>query len=364
MSVAPPSLFPPFPLADYAHHRGAIAAALERVLARGQYVLGEEVGGFEAEFATWLGARHVVGTASGTDAIELMLRALDIGVGARVIVPALSPSAVAAAVHRAGAEVLFADVEPDTWTMCAQSLNAVLSSEAGRQAKAVLAVHLHGQPVAWSALQAVADAHGVLLLEDGSQAHGARWEGVAIGTLGHAAAFSFYPTKNLAALGDAGAVVTSDESLAARLRSLRQYGWQERYISVERGVNSRLDEVQAAVLRVKLRNLTAHQARRQALAQVYRRHLSQDAPTLRGGCEHGWHLHVIQCSRRHVLLGRLLASGVPASVQGPTALNRQPAFANGQSMPVAEAAAGTLLALPLHPYLSQEAIEFACDALR
>lgn len=363
MPVAPPSLFPPFPLADYVHHREAIAAALERVLARGQYVLGEEVGAFEAEFATWLGARHVVGTASGTDAIELMLRALDIGAGTRVIVPALSPSAVAAAVQRAGAEVLFADVEPGTWTMCAQSLDAVLSSEAGRLAKAVLAVHLHGQPVAWSALQAVADAHGVLLLEDGSQAHGAQWQGRSIGTLGRAAAFSFYPTKNLAALGDAGAIATNDEALAARLRSLRQYGWQQRYISVERGVNSRLDEVQAAVLRVKLRTLTVHQAQRQALAQVYRQLLGESAPVVRAGCEHGWHLHVLHSTQRDAMLQHLLASGVPASIQSPVALHQQPAFANGQSLPLAEAAARALLALPLHPFLTPEAIRFVCKAM-
>jgi dTDP-4-amino-4,6-dideoxygalactose transaminase len=233
----------------------------------GQFILGHEVTCFEEEFAAYLGAGHVIGVGSGTDALELMLRALDIGSGDKVVVPAHAPSAVAAGVERSGASVLLADVESETMTLCPQARKKLLTSPAG--VKAAIVLHLYGHPADWAGLSRVAEEHGIELLEDAAQAHGASWKGRAIGTLGHMAAFSFYPTKNLGALGDAGAVVTSDAPLAERMRELRQYGWRQRCVSDRTGINSRLDELQAAVLRVKLPFLDAHISRRRQLAQHY-----------------------------------------------------------------------------------------------
>ncbi len=192
--------FPLFPPEDCRHHRAGLDAAVRRVLDSGHYLLGPELTAFEGEFAAWTGAQYVVGVANGTDAIELMLRALDIGPGSKVVLPALTASACASAVSRAGAEVLLADIDPHSFTLCPRSLAALLKSPAGQGVRAALVVHLYGHPADWAALQAVADEHGILLLEDCAQAHGATWRGRTTGTLGKAASFSFYPTKNLGAL--------------------------------------------------------------------------------------------------------------------------------------------------------------------
>ncbi|MEQ1750517.1 MAG: DegT/DnrJ/EryC1/StrS family aminotransferase [Prosthecobacter sp.] len=363
------NLFPHFPVADCRHHRKDLDEAIHRVLDSGQFVLGQEVQEFETEFAHYLNAGATVGVASGTDAIELMLRALDIGPGDKVVVPALTADASAAGVRRAGAEVLLADIDAATFTLSPQSLAALLSSPAGAGVKAVLVVHLYGQVADWTALQEVAAAHGVILLEDAAQAHGSLWCGRMAGTLGHAAAFSFYSTKNLGALGDAGAVVTNDESLAERARRLRQYGWRERYVSEETGINSRLDELQAAVLRVKLRTLTEQTSRRRELAATYTERLLNAGvvkpPITRPECEPAWHQYVVRSAEREVLRTHLVAAGIPAAVHYPRALHQQPAYAHCQTMPlpVAEQAARKILSLPLHPYLSDEAAGVLCQTV-
>ncbi len=363
------NLFPHFPVADCRHHRKGLDGAVRRVLDGGQFVLGQEVQEFETEFAHYLNAGATLGVASGTDAIELMLRALDIGPGDKVVVPALTADASAAGVRRAGAEVLLADIDAATFTLCPQSLAALLSSSAGAGVKSVLVVHLYGQVADWAALQQVAAAHSVILLEDASQAHGARWCGRMAGTLGHAAAFSFYPTKNLGALGDAGAVVTNDEVLAERVRRLRQYGWRERYVSEETGINSRLDELHAAVLRVKLRTLDEHTSRRRALAVFYTKQLLIHGvvkpPIVRPECEPAWHQYVVRSAEREALQQHLAASGIPSAVHYPRALHQQTAYAHCQTMPlpVAEQAAREILSLPLHPYLSDEASEVLCQTV-
>jgi len=219
----------------------------------GQFILGHEVRAFEEDFSNYLGVEETVAVGTGTDAIELMLRALDLGQGDAVVIPTFAPSAVAAGVERAGCTVVLADVEPESLTLCPDALDEILSSDRGRQVRAALAVHLFGHPADWERLSAVAQKHGIELLEDAAQSHGTRWRNRLTGSLGRMAAFSFYPTKNLGALGDAGAVTTSDPDLAERLRELRQYGWRRRYISDQRGgINSRMDELQAAILRAKL----------------------------------------------------------------------------------------------------------------
>jgi dTDP-4-amino-4,6-dideoxygalactose transaminase len=364
-------LFPHFPVSDCQHHRSAIDAAVKRVLDSGHYVLGEEVSAFEAEFAAFIGARHAVGVASGTDAIELMLRALDIGPGDKVIVPSLTATASAAGVRRAGAEVLLADCEADTLTLCPRSLEALLQSPEGQTVKAALAVHLYGQTADWEKLQRIAYAYGIVLLEDAAQAHGATWNGRMAGTLGKAAAFSFYPTKNLGALGDAGAVVTNEAAVAARLKALRQYGWHRRHISDETGVNSRLDEMQAAILRVKLTSLGEQTAKRRELAAFYTQQLSRAAvvtpPSVRATNEHAYHLYVVRAPRRDALMRYLIDAGIPVGLHYPAAVHQQPAYAAAAltPLPLSETtrAVEEILSLPLHPFLSQEAAETLCETV-
>lgn len=367
MTVPAAPLFPPFPLEDWRRHEPAVSGAVQRVFASGSYILGGEVSAFEAEFAAFLNVRHVVGLASGTDAIEVMLRALDIGPGSQVVVPSFAPSAVAAGVMRSGAGLVLADVTPGTFTLCPESLEAVLRAQAGRGVKAVLAVHLFGHPVDWQSLQIVADRHGVLLLEDCAQSHGALWQGRMTGSLGRAAAFSFYPTKNLGAIGDAGAVATNDDEFAARLRSIRQYGWRSRHCSDAAGVNSRLDEIQAAILRVKLRTLAQNVAQRRKVAATYDERLSATSgvrpPCVRPGCGHAYHQYVVRCAARERVLGRLQAAGVPAAVHYPVPLHLQPAFSGGETLPESEKAAGEVLSLPLHPWLGEEAVHTACQII-
>lgn len=368
MSLLSSPLFPSYPQEDQRRHERGLSEAVQRVFASGDYILKGEVASFEAEFAAFLGVRQVVGVASGTDAIEVMLRAFGIGPGCKVVVPSFAPSAVAAGVMRSGAAVVFADVEADAFTLSPKSLEAVLCSTAGRGVKAALAVHLFGHPAEWQKLQQVADEHGIVLLEDCAQAHGAVWHGHMLGTLGRAAAFSFYPTKNLGAIGDAGAVATNDDELAERLRWIRQYGWRNRHCSDVQGVNSRLDELQAAILRVKLRSLAASVKMRRKLAGEYDKRLSSNGavqiPVVRQDCDHAYHQYVVRCERRYELLHLLHQAGVPALVHYPVPLHQQPAFGGVEALPMSEQAADEVLSLPLHPYLSEAAVEIVCATIR
>ena len=360
-------LFTAYPLEDYRVHRQEVEGALRSVLERGTYVLGAEVAAFECEFAAWVGVRHTIGVASGTDAIELLLRGLGIGRGDAVAVPSHTAVACVSAIARAGATPVLVDVDTATFTMSSESLEEALRGDAS--IKAVLAVHLYGHPANMAGLRSVCDAHGVILLEDGAQAHGANWHGRRVGSLARAAAFSFYPTKNLGGIGDGGAITTDDETLATRIRELRQYGWRERSISANEGVNSRLDEVQAAVLRVKLRTLQERNAARQRLAALYAEGLRDvwhvTAPVVEAGCEHVFHLYVIRSKRRDMLMKHLLAAGVPVALHYPAAVHQQPAYAalKHGPLPQTEALIPEILSLPLHPYLSDDAIRFALESI-
>lgn len=358
----------PYPQADQHRHEPELRGAWQRVCESGSYILGREVEEFEREFAAFLGAGRVVGVASGTDAIELMLRALNIGPGCKVAVPSFAPSAVASGVMRSGAEPVFADIDPGTFTLCPESLDGLLSSPQGSGVRAALVVHLYGHPADWQGLRRVADEHGIELLEDCAQAHGALWQGRMTGTLGRAAAFSFYPTKNLAALGDAGAVATHDAELAERLRVIREYGWGRRHISDYKGVNSRLDELQAAVLRVKLATLRGSLMLRRRLAAEYDARLWGSRvvtpPVVSGGCEHAYHQYVVRTTRREALLQHLVQAGIPAAVHYPVPLHRQRAFGGSPvPLPEAERAAAEVISLPVHPYLTEEATGTVCEAI-
>ena len=367
-----PHLFPAQPHANYLAHRDAIDAAIRRVLDSGWYILGQEVTAFEREFAEFLGAAHAVGVGHGTDAIELALRALGIGAGDTVLTVAHTAVATVAAIERAGAEPLLVDIAPDSFTLDPAKLEAAIRAGASRRLKAVVVVHLYGHPADLPAIMAIANQHGLRVIEDCAQAHGAALDGRKTGTWGDLAAFSFYPTKNLSALGDGGAVVTNDAPLAARVAELRQYGWRARYISESPGVNSRLDELQAAILRVKLRALPAENARRRALAQLYSAGLAATPlrlPRVRENAEHVFHQYVVRTDRRDALLQHLQARGIPAAIHYPQPVHLQPAYAGRTAtgaggLAETERACREILSLPIHPQLGDEAVARVVEEIR
>jgi dTDP-4-amino-4,6-dideoxygalactose transaminase len=347
--------------------RDDLDAAFARVLGRGWYILGTEVEAFEAEFAAFIGARYAVGVASGTDALEIALRALDVGPDDEVIVPALTAAPTALAVLASGARPVFADVEPVTCTLDPARLPDVLT----QRTRAILPVHLYGQPADMTPILAFTDEAGLAVIEDAAQAHGAEYQGCRVGTLGALGAFSFYPTKNLGALGDGGLVITDSEALAARMRQIRDLGQDGRYNHVTYGVNSRLDELQAALLRVKLRHLGEwNQARRQRAA--WYGELLADLPGLSlpveaDGRHHVYHLYVAQAERRDALRVWLSERGIGSDVHYPLPLHRQPIFAEFSppgGAPVAESLAERIVSLPMFPHLTREQVEAVAEAVR
>jgi dTDP-3-amino-3,4,6-trideoxy-alpha-D-glucose transaminase len=328
-----------------------VAAAIARVIERGWFVLGPEVEAFESAFAEACAARFAVGVGNGTDAITLALRALGIGHGDEVIVPALTAAFTGLAVIAAGATPRIVDVEPDTLTIDPGACAAAVTS----RTKAVVPVHLYGQAADVTAIRRVAERHALAIVEDCCQAHLATEKGVPVGTQSHAGVFSFYPTKNLGALGDGGAVITGDEAVAARVRRLRNGGQRGRYDHVEPGVNSRLDELQAAVLRARLPFLPAWTARRRQLAAQYRRELSDAVTPIRERDPgHVYHLFPVRVRARDALSAHLAREGIGTLVHYPVTLSSQQAFAAYEpgQCPVASAAAAELLSLPLHPRLA------------
>ncbi|MEY4483387.1 MAG: Erythromycin biosynthesis sensory transduction protein EryC1 [Verrucomicrobiota bacterium] len=372
MPSSSPPAFSAYPLEDYRQHKQAIDDSLARVLEKGHYILGNEVTSFEKEFAAYTRTKHCIGVANGTDAIEVILRALNIGQGCKVALPSHTAVASASGIARAGATPVFVDIDLESRTLCPLALESLLSSPQGENVKAVLAVHLYGHPCEMASLQSVADKHGVILLEDCAQAHGATYQGKSVGSLARAAAFSFYPTKNLGAIGDGGGITTNDSELADQINVIRQYGWKERYISACEGVNSRLDELQAALLRVKLQTLPASILKRRQLAALYQELLKDTSvvttPVCKQDCEHAYHLYVVRSSRRDALMKHLLNHGVPAALHYPAAIHQQPgyfAIANqSPPLPNTDTLIKQILTLPLHPYLSEEAIRFTCEAIR
>ena len=328
-----------------------VAAAIARVIDRGWFVLGPEVEAFENEFASACGARFAVGVGNGTDALTLALRALDIGAGDEVIVPALTAAFTGLSVIACGATPRIVDVEAATLTLDPAACAAAVTPHT----RAIVPVHLYGQPADMAAIRRVAERHKLSIVEDCCQAHLATENGVPVGTRSDAAAFSFYPTKNLGALGDGGAVITGDEAIATRVRRLRNGGQRDRYQHVEAGVNSRLDELQAAVLRARLPFLPAWTTRRRQLAAQYRRQLRDGVSTIaERDPGHVYHLFPVRLADREQLSAHLAQAGIGTLIHYPVPLSAQPAFAAYEPMecPVAGAAAAELLSLPLHPRLA------------
>jgi dTDP-3-amino-3,4,6-trideoxy-alpha-D-glucose transaminase len=342
----------------------AVREAIDRVIARGWFILGPELEAFEAEFAAASGARHAVGVGTGTDALALTLRALGVGPGDEVITSPLSAAFSALAILMAGATPVFADIDADRLTMAPDATAAAITPRTA----AILPVHLYGQPADMPALAAIASRHALALVEDACQAHLATAAGRPVGAFGVAGAFSFYPTKNLGALGDAGAVTTNDAALAERVRRLRNGGQTSRYQHAEFGVNSRLDEIQAAVLRARLPLLPAWTARRRALAARYR-HALADAPVVvPPECEpgHVYHLFPIRTPARASLQAHLAERGIGTLVHYPMPLPRQAAFSSSPPAhcPVADRVAAEVCSLPLSPRLQDADIDEVAALIR
>ena len=359
------------PKSEYLAHKEEIDKAIAQALDSGRYILGGEVTAFEAEWAAYVGTVHAVGVGNGTDALELALRALQIGADDVVITTSNTAVATVAAIELTGASALLVDVDEMTLTMSPQRLAEAIEQHRGRQIKAIIPVHLYGWPADLPAIARIASEHRLKIIEDCAQAHGARMAGRAVGTWGDAAAFSFYPTKNLGALGDGGAVATNDSGTAERLRALRVYGWKERYISDIVGMNTRLDDLQAAILRVKLRHLNTANERRRAIARRYHASLVNlpiVLPPRDENVEHVYHQFVIRLAERDRLREHLQAYDIDTAVLYPLPIHEQPAYrgriAVAGDLAVTERAARELLCLPIHPTLDDSDIERVTLAIR
>ena len=339
-------------------------AAVDRVIQRGWFVLGPELDAFERGFADATGADHAIGVGTGTDALAIALRALGIGPGDEVITAPLSAAYTALAIMMVGARPVFADIDPDRLTIAPAAIEAAIT----RRTAAVLPVHLYGQPADMPAIAAIAERHDVAVVEDCCQAHLATCNGRPVGSFGALAAYSFYPTKNLGALGDGGALTTSDPVLAARARRLRNGGQSDRYHHAEFGVNSRLDEIQAAVLHERLAFLPRWTERRRTLAARYRTALAgvdtiAVPPQLDAG--HVYHLFPILSGSRDALRARLRTAGVETLIHYPVPIPKQPALASTApaDCPVATRICDEVLSLPLYPALADGAIDMVAAAL-
>jgi dTDP-4-amino-4,6-dideoxygalactose transaminase len=346
-------------------HDVAIRTGIARVLDSGWYVLGEEVAAFELEFASFCSARHCIGVANGLDALHLILRAYGIGDGDEVIVPSNTFIATWLAVSQAGATPV--PVEP-----CEDTLNidpALIEAAVTTRTRAIMPVHLYGQSADMDPIIDIAHRYGLRVIEDAAQAHGARYNGRRVGCLGDAAGFSFYPGKNLGALGDGGAITTNDSDLAAKLRMLRNYGSSVKYHHEVAGINSRLDEMQAAILRAKLPGLDKENAQRRKLAGIYLDGLSGlplGLPALLNSCESVWHLMVVQSDQRELLQQALSRANIGHMVHYPIACHLQKAYADRvwPVLPVAKRLQERVLSLPIAPYMSTDDVEQVVRVIR
>ena len=347
----------PFNALKPAEDAADVKAAIDRVLASGWFVLGPEVEAFEAEFAAASQVPYAVGVGTGTDAITLILRGLDIGAGDEVITPPLSAAYSALAVMMAGARPVFADIDPERLTIDPRQVEAAITS----RTRAILPVHLYGQPADMRPLEAIAAKHRLAIVEDAAQAQLATAEGRPIGTIGIAAATSFYPTKNLGAAGDGGAVLTRDAQLAARIKRLRNGGQVTRYRHDEFGVNSRLDEMQAAILRARLRYLPAWTARRRAIAARYRAALTNAALRVPKEFDagHVYHLFPVLTGQRDRFQAHMKEQGVETLIHYPMPIPRQPALQSTSPAmcAVCDEVCSQVVSLPMYPALSDEAVD-------
>jgi dTDP-4-amino-4,6-dideoxygalactose transaminase len=356
------------PLAQYRAHESAIQNAMMRVLEGGNYVLGGEVETFERTFADYCGVAHAAGVGNGTDALILALKALDVGQGDEVITVSHTAVATAAAIVATGATPVLVDIDETYYTLDPAKIEEAVTP----RSKAIVAVHLYGQAADMDAIVTIGKRHGVRVVEDCAQATGGSYRGKRIGSFGDVACFSFYPTKNLGAIGDGGMVITADASLAARVRCLRQYGWDEARQTREAGLNSRLDPLQAAILGVKLPHLDADNARRPAIARRYHdafAGLPITLPVARENASHVYHLYVVACDDRAGLMKHLAGRKIGCAIHYPEPVHRQQGYAERvviakSGLPVTEKLVGRILTLPMYPELDDGQVEQVIAAVR
>ena len=355
------------PLPQYLSYKADIDAAISRVLSSGWYILGDELKAFEAEFASYIGVAHGIGVGSGTEALHVALAACGVERGDEVITVSHTAVATVAAIELIGAIPVFVDIEPDFYTVDPAAIEPAITSKT----KAIVPVHLYGQPADMNPILAIARKHGIVVVEDCAQAHGAKYYDRIVGSWGDIACFSFYPTKNLGALGDGGMVVTDNHDLANRVRLLREYGWSERYVSHIPGWNTRLDEIQAAILRVKLLHLDDDNRKRHQIAGLYERELSGTSlalPEERDGVTHAYHLYVVRSGERDSLQAFLRVKDIGSLVHYPVPIHLQPAYrgrlATGKGLPETEKAAREVLSLPMYPELREEEIMTVVSTVR
>ena len=359
-------ILPTDPGAGYLAHKDEIDHAVRRVCERGWYILGDEVSRFEDEFADYIGVAHGIGVASGTDAIELALRACGVGRDHVVLTVSHTASATVAAIERCGATAALIDINPSTLTIDVDQLENAYASGDG-QITAIVPVHLYGHPANMPAIMAFAHRHDLYVIEDCAQAHGAHIGEKKVGAWGHLAAFSFYPTKNLGGLGDGGMVVTRDTTLAQTTKMLREYGWEQRFISNAPGINSRLDELQAAVLRVRLRYLDQENTQRKNIAAIYNACLTSAGivlPTTAPGCNHAYHQYVVRTPQRDGLRKHLDRHAIGTLIHYPAAVHQQPAYAHlphATSLDETEDVVSQILSLPIYPQLGEQRAVMVAD---
>lgn len=352
----------------YVELKAELDAAYQRVMESGWFVLGREVEAFEVQYAEFCGTRHCIGLGNGLEALELVLRAWNIGEGDEVIVPSNTYIATWLAVTAVGAKVVPVEPTPDGPNIDPARIERAIT----RHTKAIMPVHLYGEPADMDEIMVLAQRHGLKVVEDVAQAQGAKVRGRRVGAIGDAGAHSFFPTKNIGAFGDGGAVTTSDGDLAMRLRALRNYGSRQKYVNIERGYNSRLDELQAAFLQVKLQVLDNWNERRRRLAGHYDNVLADipglELPRVPQWAEPVWHLYVVRTQRRSALMEALERAGIGALIHYPIPSHLQQAYADLNwskgSFPLAEKLSETVLSLPMGPHLSEAAIDKIADIVR
>lgn len=353
------------PRAQYLAHKAEIDSAIAKVLDSGWYILGKEVESFEREFAAYIGGSYGIGVGSGTEAIHVALAACGVGSSDEVITVSHTAVATVAAICSAGATPVMVDIEPDFYTIDPNAIEAAITS----RTKAIIAVHLYGQPVDLDPIIEIAQKHSLRVIEDCAQAHGAMYKSRRVGSYADVSCFSFYPTKNLGALGDGGMVVTEDEELADKAALIRQYGWSRRYISRAQGWNTRLDELQAAVLRVKLKYLDKDNAKRITLAKTYNQAL-KDLPVIlpkeRANTTHVYHLYVLRSANRDGLLAHLRDRGIGAAIHYPAPVHMQPAYSTSHSVNLyeTEKAVKEIISLPMYPELTKADLDTTTEAIR
>jgi dTDP-4-amino-4,6-dideoxygalactose transaminase len=363
------------PGATYRCYKAEIDSAIQRVLKSGHYILGNEVKSFEEEFASYIRVNYGIGVASGTDAIEIALRGCDVGMRHLVFTVSHTAVATVAAIERAGAIPVLVDINPRSYTMDPVALeNAIRyyrNSSVGIP-RAVIPVHLYGHPAEMDTIMALAKKYNLIVIEDCAQAHGAEYKGKKVGSFGDAGAFSFYPTKNLGAFGDGGMIVCNDSSLAEKIRALREYGWKKRHISSFSGQNSRLDEIHAAVLRVKLKKMDRDNSLRRNIARLYHnelKSLNMELPLESKDVLHVYHLYVVQLNHRDNLQKYLKAQGIETAIHYPLPVHLQPAYkgkvlAGPDGLKTTETICTRILSLPMYPQLTEEEIKKICNHIK